>query len=210
MLNLVGEKLGMSHCFSESGLIVPLTLLKIHDNIVLDLLINESSHDNILVAFERLSSLKKISKPLAGVFNKKSLQAFRKVKGSRIKKDSGLKIGQIIDLDLVFKKGDKVNVSGTTIGKGFSGAMKRWNFSGLEASHGVSVSHRSHGSTGQRQDPGKTFKGKKMAGHMGVKQVTTKNLEILSIDKSRSVITVKGSIPGNSGRDIVVKVYKNF
>ena len=103
---------------------------------------------------------------------------------------------------------DKIDISGTTIGKGFAGSMKRWNFRGLEASHGVSVSHRSHGSTGQRQDPGKVFKGKKMAGHMGCDKVTVKNLEIVFIDKENSVIGIKGAIPGNAGGSILVKAGK--
>ena len=103
-----------------------------------------------------------------------------------------------------------VSAVGVTIGKGFAGVMKRWNFRGLEASHGVSVSHRSHGSTGQRQDPGKTFKGKKMAGHMGVDAVTVKNLEIILIDKERSIIAVKGAIPGNAGSDVILKIVQNF
>ncbi len=110
----------------------------------------------------------------------------------------------------MFKEGDKIDISGITSGKGFAGVMKRWNFRGLEASHGVSVSHRSHGSTGQRQDPGKVFKGKKMAGHMGVDKVTVKNLEIVIIDKENSLIAVKGSVPGNSGSDILIKTAKNF
>jgi large subunit ribosomal protein L3 len=103
-------------------------------------------------------------------------------------------------------QGDKIAVRGTTSGKGFAGVMKRWNFRGLEASHGVSVSHRSHGSTGQRQDPGKTFKGKKMAGHLGVDNKTVRNLEIEFIDTENSVIAVKGSVPGKNGSDLIVKL----
>jgi large subunit ribosomal protein L3 len=127
-----------------------------------------------------------------------------------VKKGLDLKVGDSITIDSVIKEGDKISVGGVTIGKGFAGVMKRWNFRGLEASHGVSVSHRSHGSTGQRQDPGKTFKGKKMAGHMGVDNVTVKNLEVLMIDKEKSVIAVKGAIPGYSGGDVILKIAKNF
>jgi len=120
------------------------------------------------------------------------------------------KVGDQITIDSVLKEGDTVNITGVSTGKGFAGVMKRWNFRGLEASHGVSVSHRSHGSTGQRQDPGKTFKGKKMAGHMGVDNITVKNLEVLIVDKEKSVIAVKGSIPGYAGGDVVLKIARNF
>jgi 50S ribosomal protein uL3 len=117
--------------------------------------------------------------------------------------------GQELSIEIQ-PEGDKINISGVSVGKGFAGVMKRWNFRGLEASHGVSVSHRSHGSTGQRQDPGKTFRGKKMAGHMGVDNITVKNLEVLIVDKEKSVIAVKGSIPGNPGGDVVLKITRNF
>jgi len=118
-------------------------------------------------------------------------------------------IGQPINYDEIIKLGDKVSIQGISSGKGFAGVMKRWNFSGLEASHGVSISHRSHGSTGQRQDPGKTFKGKKMAGHLGCDKVTVSNLNIEYIDLENSMIGVSGSIPGNNGENIVLK-FKNI
>ena len=212
MLKLVGEKIGMSHFFSENGLMVPLTLLKIHEGTVIDLSVNEEENScNLILAFEKVINSKKIKKPLLGVFRKKTPDSlFKKIKGSIIRNNSTLKIGDSININSVAKNGDRINVSAITIGKGFSGVMKRWNFSGLEASHGVSLSHRSHGSTGQRQDPGKTFKGKKMAGHMGVKRITTKNLEIISIDKEKSVIAIRGCVPGNSGQEVVVKIFKNL
>ena len=121
-----------------------------------------------------------------------------------------MKFGDALQLDSVVKKGDKINVSGITVGKGFAGVMKRWNFAGLEASHGVSVSHRSAGSVGQCQDPGRIFKGKKMAGHMGAKRATVKNLEVVMIDNEKSIIGLKGSIPGNAGSDIVLKIPNNL
>jgi large subunit ribosomal protein L3 len=211
MLELVGKKIGMTHIFKDSGVLVPLTMIRVYDNCVLELAINQDKEfDNLLVAFEKITIAKKVSKSVAGIFNKKSVPLFRKIRGSQVKKGLELKVGDSITIDSVIREGDKISVGGVTIGKGFAGVMKRWNFRGLEASHGVSVSHRSHGSTGQRQDPGKTFKGKKMAGHMGVDNVTVKNLEVLMIDKEKSVIAVKGSIPGYSGGDVILKIAKNF
>ncbi len=211
MLELVGKKIGMSHIFNDNGLATPLTMVQLYDNCVLDLKVNQDKEfDNLLVAFEKASSPKKVSKPVTGIFNKKSIPLFRKIRSSQVKKGIELKSGDSIAIDSVAKVGDKINVSGITSGKGFAGVMKRWNFAGLEASHGVSVSHRSHGSTGQRQDPGKVFKGKKMAGHMGVEKVTVRNLEILMIDKEKSVVALKGAIPGHAGSDVVLKIAKNF
>lgn len=211
MLELVGKKIGMSHIFKDTGAAVPLTMIQLYDNCVLDLKVNEDKDfDSLLLAFEKTENAKKVSKSLAGVFNKKSVPLFKKIRGSQVRKNLELKVGDSISIDSIVKEGDVVDISGVTSGKGFAGVMKRWNFRGLEASHGVSVSHRSHGSTGQRQDPGKTFKGKKMAGHMGVDNVTVKNLEVLIVDKEKSVIAVKGSIPGNNGGDVVLKIAKNF
>lgn len=211
MLELVGKKIGMSHLFDADGATVPLTMVQVYDNCVLDLAANEDKNfDNLLLAFEKAENSKKLSKSFAGIFSKKSVPLFRKVRGSQVKKGLSLKVGDSIAIDSVVKEGDKISIAGVTIGKGFAGVMKRWNFAGLEASHGVSVSHRSHGSTGQRQDPGKTFKGKKMAGHMGVERVTVKNLEVLIVDKEKSVIAVKGAVPGNAGSDVVIKIAKNF
>lgn len=211
MLELVGKKIGMSHIFEESGNAVPLTILKLYENCVIDFAVNsDKSFDSLLIAFDKASNLKKISKPLSGIFNKKSLPVFNKIHGSQVKKGLSFKSGDQISIDSVLKQGDKISVSGITIGKGFAGVMKRWNFRGLEASHGVSVSHRSHGSTGQRQDPGKTFRGKKMAGHMGVEKVTVKNLQIVSVDKENSLIAVKGSVPGVRDGDVVIKISQNF
>lgn len=211
MLELVGKKIGMSHLFKDNGTLVPLTMVQVYDNCVLELLINENKDfDNLSLAFEKVSNPKKINKPLAGVFNKKSVPLFKKIRGSQVRKGLDLKTGDQITVDSVITEGDFIDVRGLTVGKGFAGVMKRWSFAGLEASHGVSVSHRSHGSTGQRQDPGKVFKGKKMAGHMGVDNITVKNLEVLMVDKEKSVIALKGSIPGNPGGDVILRIAKNF
>lgn len=197
----------MSHVFKENGTTVPLTMIQVYENSVLDLVVNENKDfDNLLVAFQKVTNPKKISKSVAGVFNKKSVPLFKKIRGSQVKKGLEFKTGDQIAIASLLKEGDFIDVRGVTSGKGFAGVMKRWNFAGLEASHGVSVSHRSHGSTGQRQDPGKTFKGKKMAGHMGVDNVTVKNLEVLIIDSEKSIIAVKGAVPGNAGSDVILKI----
>jgi large subunit ribosomal protein L3 len=207
MLELVGKKIGMTHLHKEAGNIGPLTFVEIYDNCVMD--VNEnthSDHKNLVIAFKKLENAKKLSKSVAGIFNKKSLPIHRIIHGCKVDKNYEIKAGENIDFSNLIKVGDKISISGTTIGKGFAGVMKRWNFRGLEASHGVSVSHRSHGSTGQRQDPGKTFRGKKMAGHMGVDKVTIRNLEVFIVDKDKSIIAIKGAVPGKAGAQLVVKI----
>jgi large subunit ribosomal protein L3 len=209
MLELIGKKIGMSHAFQSNGSLAPMTFIKIYDNFVLDLVVNEAkAFDSLVLAFDKVTNPKKLNKSLIGFFNKKSAPLFRKIKTSRVKKGSELKTSESIAIDSVLKEGDLVSVSGVTIGKGFAGVMKRHNFAGLEASHGVSVSHRSHGSTGQRQDPGKVFKGKKMAGHMGVDKITVKNLQVLLVDKDQSLLGVKGAVPGHAGSDVIIKIAK--
>ena len=207
MLELVGKKIGMTHIHKEIGNIVPLTMVQIYDNCVMDVIAQEDSDSkNLIIAFKKLENAKKLSKSVAGIFNKKSLPLHQIIRGCKVSKNSEIKVGDTLDFASLIKVGDTVNISGTTIGKGFAGVMKRWNFRGLEASHGVSISHRSHGSTGQRQDPGKTFRGKKMAGHMGVDKVTIRNLEVFIVDKDKSIIAIKGAIPGKSGAQLVVKI----
>lgn len=207
MLELIGKKIGMTHIFDDSGSLIPLTMIVLQDNCVVDLVKNdETGFASVSVGFSKVTNPKKISKAMAGFFNKKSLPIFLKIRTSKVSKDTQLKVGEQISFDSLIKKGDRVDICGVTIGKGFAGVMKRWNFRGLEASHGVSVSHRSHGSTGQRQDPGKVFKGKKMAGHLGVEKVTIKNLEVIIIDKEKSLIAVRGSVPGKSGSDLILKI----
>lgn len=199
----------MTHLFKENGSMVPLTMVQMYDNCIVDLKVNEDKEfDSLAVAFEKAEKTKNISKSVAGLYVKKSLPVYKKLRTSQIKKGSQLKVGDAITVDSLVKEGDKIAVGGVTTGKGFAGVMKKWNFRGLEATHGVSVSHRSHGSTGQRQDPGKTFKGKKMAGHMGVENVTTKNLEVVLIDKEKSVIAIKGAVPGHAGSDVILKIAK--
>jgi len=209
MLQLIGQKVGMTHIFADDGSMSALTFVKLYDNCVVDLKVNEGKEfDSLVLAFKKAEKAKKISKAQIGSFNKKGVSIHEKIKESRVKKGLEYKTNDIIDIDSVIKKGDMISISGVTIGKGFAGVMKRHNFAGLEASHGVSISHRSHGSTGQRQDPGKVFKGKKMAGHMGVDNVTVKNLKVEMVDKGQSIIAIRGAIPGNAGGDVVVKIAK--
>ena len=208
MIELIGQKIGMSHLFEESGNAAPVTLIKLYDNCVVDLESKEENDfDTITIAFEKTEA-KKLNKAQVGYFNKRNVPLHKKIKESRIKKGTEYKTNDVIDIETIFSVGEPVAVSGITSGKGFAGGMKRHGFGGLEASHGISISHRSHGSTGQRQDPGKVFKGKKMAGHMGVDKVTTKNLKVLVIDKEKSLIGVKGAVPGHAGNDVIVKIAK--
>jgi large subunit ribosomal protein L3 len=207
MINLLAKKVGMSHIYKDNGSLIPLTLIKLHESCVVDVIVNEDKEfDNILIGYEKAKNAKKIKKPISGVFAKKGLQIHKKIQGSRINKSAQYKTGDIINIASLLKEGDKISISGTSVGKGFAGVMKRHNFSGLEATHGVSISHRSHGSTGQCQDPGKVFKGKKMAGQMGNKKVTVKNLEVLSLNSENNTIAVKGAVPGSANGDIILKI----
>ena len=197
----------MSHLYKETGAAVPFTLVQLYDNCVIDLIDNSGKDfDNLLLGFDKTEKTTRVSKPVAGVFSKKNLPLHKKIYGCKVVKGSSYKVGDVITAESVLKEGDFIDVSGVTTGKGFAGVMKRHNFRGLEASHGVSISHRSHGSTGQRQDPGKVFKGKKMAGHMGVDKITVKNLEILIIDKEKNTVAIKGAIPGTNGSDVLLKI----
>jgi len=206
MLELLAKKIGMTHQYNAIGASEPLTMIKIHDNKVIDLDTSKEASNSVSVAFIKTDNVKKINKSLIGFFNKKQLQVYKKLHSSKLKKTTAVVLGDSFEISKILKEGDKISIRGKTSGKGFAGVMKRWNFRGLEASHGVSVSHRSHGSTGQRQDPGKTFRGKKMAGHLGVNNITIKNLEIKFIDNENSVIGVKGSVPGKNGTDLIVKL----
>ncbi len=207
MLSLVAKKLGMSHLYDEAGAVVPFTMVQLYDNCIVDVMKNEGKEfDNLLIGYDKTDNAKKVAKPIAGVFTKKNIPLHKKIYGCKVNKNSDYKIGEAIDFASALNAGDVISVTGITSGKGFAGVMKRHNFRGLEASHGVSVSHRSHGSTGQRQDPGKVFKGKKMAGHMGVDKITVKNLRVLIVDKEKKLVAIKGAIPGNAGTDVILKI----
>ena len=201
---LIGKKIGMTREFLKSGHSVPVTVLKLENARVVDV-IDETKrgYKAIQMGFGSLKP-SKISKPMKGYFLKKNTEPKKKLKEFRVTNTDEYKQGNEFGLE-IFKDVKFVDVKSRTIGKGFAGVMKRHNFAGLRATHGVSVSHRSHGSTGQRQDPGKVFKGKKMAGHMGNKIRTIQNLEIIKSDIENSLLFVKGAIPGSKNCEILVK-----
>ena len=203
-LGLLGTKLGMTREFIQSGQSVPVTVIKIEKGRVLDVITKETrGYSAVKVGFFKVKN-SKLTKQMKGYFTKKKTEPKKVLKEFRLDKLEGFKEGNEFGLE-IFKDKKFVDVKSETIGKGFAGVMKRYNFAGLRASHGVSVSHRSHGSTGQRQDPGKVFKGKKMAGHMGSKNRTILNLEIIKSDEENNLIYIKGSIPGSRNTKVLVQ-----
>jgi large subunit ribosomal protein L3 len=195
---VIARKLGMTRVFSDVGLHVPVTVLALEGCQVVGQRTQDTDGYTAVRLGAGAAKAKNTPKPQRGEFAKAGVEPKSTVVEFRVSDDMLLPVGAEITADH-FVPGQMIDVSGLTIGKGFSGAMKRWNFGGLRASHGVSVSHRSHGSTGQRQDPGKVFKGKKMAGHYGQERVTTQNLEIVRTDVARGLILVKGAVPGSKG-----------
>ena len=202
-IGLIGKKIGMTREFFDSGISVPVTVLSIEKGRIIDIITKEKrGYDAIKVGFGRLKS-SKLTKQMKGFFAKKSTEPKKILREFRVDNISEFKEGNEIGLEL-FKDQKFVDVTSKTIGKGFAGVIKRHNFSGLGASHGVSVSHRAMGSTGQNQDPGKVFKGKKMAGHMGDKFRTIQNLEIIKSDPENNLIFVKGSVPGSKNSLVLI------
>ncbi|MBX9699801.1 MAG: 50S ribosomal protein L3 [Acetobacteraceae bacterium] len=201
---LIARKLGMSRLFNEDGSTVPVTVLHVDDVRVIAQRTQETDGYVAVQLGIGRAKPKNVTKPERGHFAKAGVEAPKHVVEFRVGADAALEPGSRL-APSHFVKGQKVDVTGTTVGRGFAGAMKRWNFSGLEASHGVSISHRSHGSTGNRQDPGKTFKNKKMAGHLGSERVTTQNLEIAGIDAEKGLLLVKGAVPGAKGSYVLVR-----
>jgi large subunit ribosomal protein L3 len=195
-IGLIGKKIGMTQKFFESGEAIPVTVLQVEPGKVVDVITKEKrGYSALLVGYGHVKS-SKLTKAMKGFYAKKSLEAKKILKEYRIEDTEAFKPGADVTLE-VLKDKKFVDIRSKTIGKGFAGVMKRYNFGGLRASHGVSVSHRSHGSTGQRQDPGKVFKGKKMAGHMGDKFRTTQGLEIVETDIANNLLYLRGSIPGS-------------
>ena len=203
-IGLIGKKIGMTREFFDMGISVPVTVLHIEKGRIIDVITKEKrGYDAIRVGFGKIKT-SKITKQMKGVFAKKNTEPKKILKEFRVSNISEFKEGNEVGLEL-FKDQKFVDVTSKTIGKGFAGVMKRHNFGGLRATHGVSISHRSHGSTGQRQDPGKVFKGKKMAGHMGDKLRTMQNIEIIKTDLENELLYLKGSIPGSKNSEILVK-----
>ena len=203
-IGLIGTKIGMTREFMESGQSVPVTVIKVEKGRVLDIITKEKrGYNAVKVGFFKLKT-SKLTKQMKGYFAKKNTEPKKILKEFRVENNDQYKEGNELGLE-IFKDKKFLDVRSKTIGKGFAGVMKRWNFGGLRASHGVSVSHRSHGSTGQRQDPGKVFKGKKMAGHMGDKLRTMLNLEIVKSDLENNLIYLKGSIPGSKNSTVLLR-----
>jgi len=201
---LIGKKIGMSREFYKSGQSVPVTVLKIETGRIIQIIDKEKrGYNAVQVGFGKIKN-SKLTKSMKGYYAKKNTEAKKILKEFRVKNLENYKEGNELGLE-IFKDVKFVDVKSKTIGKGFAGAMKRHNFAGLRASHGVSVSHRAHGSTGQNQDPGKVFKGKKMAGHMGDKLRTIQNIEIIKKDENNNLIYLKGSIPGSKNTEVLVK-----
>ena len=201
---LIAQKLGMTRVFAEDGAHVPVTLLKVAGCQVIAVRTEEQNGYNAVQLGLDKAKVKNVSKAQRGHFAKAKVEPKKKIAEFRVTKDALLEVGAELSAEH-FIAGQFVDVTGTTIGKGFAGSMKRWNFGGLRASHGVSVSHRSHGSTGNRQDPGRTFPGKKMAGHLGVERVTQQNLKIVETDADQGLIYVHGAVPGHEGSYVLIK-----
>ena len=203
-IGLIGTKIGMTREFMDSGQSVPVTVIKVEKGRVLDIITKDKrGYNAIKVGFFKQKN-SKINKQMKGYFAKKNTEPKKILKEFRTNNIDQFKEGNELGLE-IFKDKKFLDVRSKTIGKGFAGVMKRWNFGGLRASHGVSVSHRSHGSTGQRQDPGKVFKGKKMAGHMGDKLRTMLNLEIIKSDVENNLIYLRGSIPGSKNSTVFLR-----
>jgi len=203
-LALIGKKIGMTREFYKTGKLVPVTVIKMEKARVINVIEEDKrGYKAIQLGFGKIKN-SKLTKAMKGFYAKKNTEAKKKLKEFRVEDTTSYKEGNEFGLE-IFNEVKFVDTTSKTIGKGFAGAMKRHNFGGLRATHGVSVSHRSHGSTGQRQDPGKVFKGKKMAGHMGDKFRTMQNIEIIKADLENELLYLKGSIPGSKNSEILIK-----
>ncbi|HUQ73846.1 MAG TPA: 50S ribosomal protein L3 [Burkholderiales bacterium] len=206
-IGLVGRKVGMTRIFTDEGSTIPVTVLDVSDNRVTQIKTAEKDgYAAVQVAFGKRRATR-VVKPVAGHLAKAGVEAGHTLREFRAKADqlASLKVGEKLGLESIFKVGQRVDVQGVTIGKGFAGVIKRYHFGGQNASHGNSISHRVPGSTGQNQSPGHVFKGKRMPGHLGNKQRTISNLVVVRIDAERQLLLIKGSVPGSKGRDVIVR-----
>jgi len=201
---IIAKKVGMTRLFMDDGKQIPVTVLQLDSLQVVAQRTTEKDGYTAVQLGSGMAKAKRTSAAMRGHFAVAKVAPKRKIAEFRVSEDALIEVGQEISAEH-FLEGQKVDVSGNSIGKGFAGAMKRHNFKGLRATHGVSISHRSHGSTGQCQEPGKVFKGKKMAGHMGAAKVTTQNLEVVKTDSARGLIMIKGAVPGSKGGWVTVK-----
>ena len=201
---LIAKKLGMTRVFTPEGEHVPVTVLQVdHCQVVAVRTVEKDGYTAVQLGVGK-AKVKNVTKAERGHFAKAKVEPKMKLVEFRVTPDALIEVGAELSVEH-FIPGQPIDITGTTIGKGFAGGMKRWNFHGLRATHGVSVSHRSHGSTGNRQDPGKTFKNKKMAGHFGVERVTIQNLTVVKTDPVRGLIMVKGAVPGSEGGYVTIK-----
>ena len=201
---LLAKKLGMTRIFKEDGTHVPVTVLHVDNvQVVAARTEEKDGYTAVQIGYGK-AKVKNVSQPNKGHYAKAKVEPKAKLVEFRVDAGAMLEPGATLSA-AHFVAGQIVDISGTTKGKGFAGAMKRWNFSGLEASHGVSISHRSHGSTGNRQDPGKTFKNKKMAGHLGQERITTQNLVVAAVDAAKGLLMIKGAVPGAKGGYVLVR-----
>ena len=203
---IIGTKIGNSSFFNEDGSVTPITIIKVDDCVVSQIKTKDKDGYNAiqLASIENNSKISNVKKPQRKIFSSINSKPKKVLKEFRVLEENLLEIGAILDVSH-FQKDQIVDVTGVSIGKGFQGSMKRHNFKGGRASHGVSVSHRAHGSTGNSQDPGRVFKGKKMAGHMGAKKVTKQNLKIISVDQDNKLISIMGSVPGKKNTVVLIK-----
>lgn len=205
-IGLVGRKAGMTRVFTEDGASIPVTVIEVEPNRVTQVKTVETDGYRALQVTTGTRRASRVNKPMAGHFAKAGVEAGRGLWEFRLTDGEGetIGIGAELKVDL-FAVGQKVDVTGTTIGKGFAGTMKRHHFRGLRASHGVSVSHRAPGSIGQRQTPGRVFKGKRMAGHLGAVRRSVQNLEVIRVDAERNLLLIKGAVPGAKGGNVIVR-----
>ena len=203
-IGLIGRKAGMTRVFTEEGVSVPVTVIEVSPNRVSQVKTDETDGYNAVQLTVGERRLSRVSKPVQGHVNKNGVQVGRGFWELRAEGQDLPEVGSELTVD-VFEAGQKVDVTGQSKGKGFQGTIKRWNFSMQDATHGNSLSHRAPGSIGQCQTPGRVWKGKKMAGHMGAERVTTQSLEIIRVDAERNLLLVKGAVPGAEGGDVIVK-----
>ncbi|MBM7037292.1 50S ribosomal protein L3 [Vibrio sp. qd031] len=204
MIGLVGRKVGMTRVFTEEGVSIPVTVVEVEQNRVTQVRTLEQDGYAAIQVTSGAKKASRVSKPEAGHFAKAGVEAGRGLWEFRLENGEEFEVGAELNVEL-FNEIKKVDVTGTSKGKGFQGAVKRWNFSTQDMTHGNSLSHRAPGSIGQCQTPGRVFKGKKMAGHMGAERVTTQNLEIVRVDAERNLLLIKGAVPGAVGGNVVVK-----
>ncbi|WP_413114058.1 50S ribosomal protein L3 [Thaumasiovibrio sp. DFM-14] len=204
MIGLIGRKVGMTRIFTEEGASIPVTVVEVEANRVSQVKSVETDGYNAIQVTTGSKKANRVVKPEAGHFAKAGVEAGRGLWEFRLENNEEFAVGSELTVEL-FSEVKKVDVTGTSKGKGFQGAVKRWNFSTQDMTHGNSLSHRAPGSIGQCQTPGRVFKGKKMAGHMGAERVTTQNLEIVRVDAERNLLLIKGAVPGATGSDVIVK-----